>query len=63
MFTLPPGLDAPLHFLVSYALALYNPLLSFAVGIGREFCAIVGPGVADLRDVIANLLGIFVTLF
>ena len=56
------GFDKLLHFLVSYAIALSNPLLAFAGGIAKEVYDALGGGTADVLDFAADLAGILAAL-
>ncbi len=57
------GQDKILHFLISFIIALEDPLFSFVLGLGKEFLDLLGFGVAEFADLIANVLGILFALF
>ena len=57
------GQDKILHFLISFILALEDPFFSFILGLGKEFLDLMGFGVAELGDLIANALGILFAIF
>lgn len=50
------------HVLVSFVLALVHPALAVFAGLGKEIWDLIGPGVADPRDLAANGLGILLAL-
>lgn len=56
------GPDKAMHFLFSFVIALYSPVLSFFAGLGKEvYDALFGTGF-DLADMAANTLGILFAL-
>jgi len=52
------GFDKILHFLFSFAIALFDPIVSFMAGIGKECYDAVSGGVADIYDLLADWIGI-----
>ena len=52
------GFDKLLHVLVSYLLALIDPGLAVAAGLGKEVYDFFGGGVADAFDLLADAVGI-----
>lgn len=50
--------DKLLHFLLSFSIAIYNPLVSFLAGVGKEIYDVLGGGVADGYDLLADWAGI-----
>lgn len=56
------GLDKLLHIAVSYILALFDPALAIAAGLGKEIFDFFGPGVADIYDLAADAVGILLAL-
>jgi hypothetical protein len=50
--------DKILHFLFSLIIAIYNPLISFFAGIGKELLDSLLGGVADVYDLLADWAGI-----
>lgn len=56
------GLDKILHIAVSYLLALVDPALAVAAGLGKEIFDLFGGGVADVLDLVADAVGILLAL-
>jgi hypothetical protein len=56
------GLDNILHIAVSYLLALFDPALAVAAGLGKEIFDLFGGGVADVLDLVADAVGILLAL-
>ncbi|MBL7647013.1 MAG: hypothetical protein JNK74_12575 [Candidatus Hydrogenedentes bacterium] len=56
------GLDKVLHIAVSYFLALFDPALAVAAGLGKEIFDFFGGGVADALDLVADVIGILLAL-
>ena len=54
--------DKLLHFLVSFALALVDPVAAVIAGIAKEIWDSLGNGVAEWGDLAADLLGILAAL-
>ncbi len=52
------GVDKLLHFVFSFAIAMLDPVLSFIVGIGKEYADGMFGGVADIYDLVADWAGI-----
>jgi hypothetical protein len=52
------GFDKVLHFLFSFAIAIYDPFVSFMAGIGKECGDALSGGVADVYDLLADWAGI-----
>jgi len=52
------GFDKVLHFIFSFAIAMYDPFLSFLAGIGKEFYDGMLGGAADVYDLMADWAGI-----
>ena len=52
------GVDKILHIAISYLLALFDPALAVAAGLGKEVFDLFGGGVADVDDLIADAVGI-----
>jgi len=62
METLGIGPDKAMHFLVSFVIALYDPLLSFFAGLGKEvYDELFGTGF-NWGDMVANGMGILFAL-
>lgn len=55
--------DKLLHFLISFAIALYDSGLALLAGIAKEFADALGLGTPDAGDLLADLLGIFLAMF
>lgn len=56
------GLDKILHIAVSYLLALVDPALAVAAGLGKEIFDLFGGGVAEVLDLVADAVGILLAL-
>lgn len=56
------GLDKLQHFVASFLLALYDPMLAFVAGVGKELYDAARGGVADFGDLVADWLGILVAI-
>lgn len=56
------GLDKILHLTISYLLALVDPALAVAAGLGKEVFDLFGGGVADVLDLLADAVGILLAL-
>jgi hypothetical protein len=56
------GVDKVLHFLLSFLIALYDPLVSFVAGVGKECYDSLAGGVADAYDLLADWTGIATAL-
>lgn len=56
------GLDKLLHVAVSYLLAMIDPGLAIAAGLGKEVYDFFGGGVADVFDLLADAVGIWLAL-
>ena len=52
------GFDKVLHFLFSFVIAVYDPLVSFVAGVGKECYDGLQGGVADVYDLLADWAGI-----
>lgn len=52
------GIDKVLHFLFSFAIAMYDPFLAFLAGVGKECGDVLSGGVADIHDLLADWAGI-----
>lgn len=55
-------IDKLYHFLVSFILALYDPALAVLAAVGKELLDVLGGGLADLGDLVADALGILFAL-
>lgn len=56
------GFDKILHMAVSYFLAMIDPALAVAAGLGKEAFDLLGGGVADVLDLAADAIGILLAL-
>lgn len=56
------GFDKILHMAVSYVLAMIDPALAIAAGLGKEAFDFLGGGVADILDLAADAIGILLAL-
>lgn len=56
------GFDKLLHIALSYILALIDPGLALAAGLGKEVFDLLGGGVADVFDLAADAVGILLAL-
>ncbi len=56
-------MDKLLHFLLSYLIALCDPLIALFAGLGKEvWDGLTGLGVASAWDFVADLAGILLAL-
>ena len=56
------GLDKILHIAVSYLLALVDPALAVAAGLGKEIFDLFSKNMADVLDLVADAVGILLAL-
>lgn len=56
------GFDKILHVAVSYLLALIDPAIAVAAGLGKEAFDLLGGGVADIFDLVADAVGILLAI-
>jgi hypothetical protein len=52
------GVDKILHFFCSFIIAVFDPTISFIIGVGKECGDAIFGGVADIYDLIADWAGI-----
>jgi hypothetical protein len=55
-------MDKLLHLIVSYVLALIDPWVSFAAGVGKEVYDYFFGGHPDIFDLLADWAGILLSL-
>jgi len=55
-------IDKIYHFAASFVLALYDPVLAICAGIGKEIWDVLRGSMADIGDLAADALGIFLAL-
>ena len=51
-------MDKILHFVVSFLLTLIDPVLAYALGVGKELFDAARGGMVDAGDLAADFLGI-----
>jgi len=54
--------DKIVHFVISFFMALLDPVLALWAGVGKEIYDLLGFGVAELGDLLANWLGILAAM-
>lgn len=55
-------IDKLYHFLASFVIALYDPVLAVLAGIGKELWDVLRGSFADVGDLFADALGILFAL-
>ena len=54
--------DKILHFVISFFLALIDPVIAVVAGLGKELWDALTGGMADLGDLVADGLGILLAI-
>ena len=55
--------DKILHFVISFVLALIDPVIAVVAGVGKEIWDALTGGMADLGDLAADALGILLAIW